>query len=159
MIFTGIRELCVMSVICGAAISIAPEGMVKQMTQILCACVLLTVLLSTVREFRFYDFALQTAKLRAAEAEILQSAEDAEHRLNRTVIEQDLRTYILDKAASAGIDLHEVSFGMRWDMEGYWVPESVSLWLCSDEAGKRYLSDILKYDFGIPADMQEYIDV
>lgn len=158
MIFSGIRELCLVSILCGAALSLAPAGSVRQVTEILCACVLITLLINTMKSVDFDTYALQSAKLRQAEAEILQNAESAELRLNRLVIENEYRTYILDKAEKQGIALENIKIGMRWDLEGYWLPDSVVISSHCSKEERAVVGEILKDDLGIPYSRQEWAD-
>ena len=47
--------------------------------------------------------------------------------MNRLVIEQELQTYIQNKAAAAGLSLSEIELGLRWETEGLWLPDSAVL--------------------------------
>ena len=52
---------------------------------------------------------------------------DSSERLQRTVIESEMRTYILDKAAQCGAALDDAQVTLQWSTDGYWVSQSVRL--------------------------------
>ena len=49
---------------------------------------------------------------------------DSSERLQRTVIESEMRTYILDKAAQCGAALDDAQVTLQWSTDGYWYPQS-----------------------------------
>ena len=70
MIQESIRQLCAVSIFCGAAINITPEGGVRRIMQLLCTAALTIAILSPIKEIDFDIYALETARLREAEAAI-----------------------------------------------------------------------------------------
>ena len=69
---------------------------------------------------------------------------DSSERLQRTVIESEMRTYILDKAVQCGAALDDAQVTLRWSTDGYWYPQSVRL------------AQIIEADLGIPRARQEW---
>ena len=93
-----IREICALSILCGVAMSITPEGGVKRVMGILSSAVLLIAILTPVRQFDFESYALELAKYKNSEAALSASGVDINERLNRLVIEDEYQAYIMDIA-------------------------------------------------------------
>ena len=148
MIQESIRQLCAVSIFCGAAINITPEGGVRRIMQLLCTAALTMAILSPIKEIDFDIYALETARLREAEAAINESAEKIDDRLNRAVIEEQCEEYISDKADSMGLALEARVTAEAAD--GVPVPARVTL------TGKKSgeLSRWLETELGIPAERQ-----
>ena len=117
MIQDSIRQLCAVSIFCGAAINITPEGGVRRIMQLLCTAALTMAILSPIKEIDFDIYALETARLREAEAAINESAERIDDRLNRAVIEEQCEEYILDKAEELGANVSGVNVQAQWSLE------------------------------------------
>lgn len=154
--FEGIRALCVVSVLCGAALSITPDGGAKKIAELLCASIMVIALLSPIKSLNFDDYALQSAKLRQAEQEIISGAANAEERLNRLVIEKECTSYIENKAKELGISEINTAIEMRWDLDGLWVPWAVEIKSGCSETERDALSAIIKSDLGIPHERQRW---
>ena len=71
-------------------------------------------------------------------------------RLNRLVIEQEYRAYILDKAQTMGEHLEDVSVGVRWDDGGFWVPWGAVY----SNAVSEDFRDTVRNELGIPKERQ-----
>ena len=156
MIQESIRQLCAVSLLCGAALSLTPDGGVKKVTQMLCTAVLTLAVLSPLRELDFDVYALETAKLREAEAGITANAEKIEDRLNRIVIERQCEEYIMDKAGELGLDGIDVKVQAQWSLEGLWVPYSAQIIAGADEKAASELAGIIRDDLGIPTERQQW---
>ena len=81
---------------------------------------------------------------------------DSSERLQRTVIESEMRTYILDKAVQCGAALDDAQVTLRWSTEGYWYPQSVRLITSGPAAENSRLAQIIEADLGIPRARQEW---
>lgn len=156
MIFEGVRALCLTSVLCGAALSITPEGGTKKVAEILCAAILTIALLSPFKSFSFDDYALQSAKLHEAEQRIISGAEETENRLNRLVIEQECISYIDSKAKELGIEQMSAVMEMRWDLEEIWVPWAVEIEAVCSREQRDSMSEIIGAELGIPEERQRW---
>lgn len=154
--FEGVRALCLTSVVCGAALSITPEGGAKKVAEILCAAILTVALLSPFKAFRFEDYALQSAKLHEAERQIIKGAEEAESRLNRLVIEQECISYIDSKAKELGIEQMNAVMEMRWDLEEIWVPWAVEIEAECSREQRENMSEMISAELGIPEERQRW---
>ena len=156
MMQEGVRQLCALSVLCGVALYLAPEGAVKRISSIGCTVILLLSLVNAVSELSLIDYAVELAKYRELSEELSQQADNIQDRLNRTVIEQECGTYILDKAAELGIEDLQVTVTARWDMEGVWVPYKASLRSDCGAEERNRLSERIQAELGIAKEDQEW---
>lgn len=150
------RELCMVSLLCGAALSVCPEGGTKRLMRVLESMVLLAVLANHIAELDLGSYRIETARLHERQQEIIQGAEARTNRLDKLVIEEEYRTYIEKRAEAAGLLPKRIQIRTRWSKEGLWVPESSCIWV-SDGQSTRELSIILSGDLGIPVEQQEWI--
>lgn len=154
--YEGIRQLCAVSLLCGAALSILPEGGVKRVAEILCTASLILAIASPIKEIEMDDYALESARLRQLEESLSREGLEAGERLNRIVIEQQYKAYIMDKAAELGIGSIEADIDVQWSLEGFWVPWEARLSCRCDEDIRQKLADILMSDLGIPYERQRW---
>ena len=154
--YEGIRALCAVSLLCGAALSILPEGGVKRVAEILCTASLILAVLSPIKELDLETYAMENARLRELEASFAQNGQEAGERLERLVIEGEYETYIMDKAGELGIDGLKTDVEVQWSLEGFWIPYGVELsGECSDES-REQLGRIMVSDLGIPYERQRW---
>ena len=149
-----IRGMCVLAVFCGLALELAPKGGAKRVLSLLCTAVLMLALLSNLKQLDFSLYAREQTRLR--ERQISQQADELHERLDRLVIQQELETYILDKAGQAGIGLTGAEFQLSWNREGFWVPAAVTLHGKAAEPEKESISRILSEELGIPEEAQTW---
>lgn len=157
MIQESIRQLCAVSIFCGAAINITPEGGVRRIMQLLCTAALTMAILSPIKEIDFDIYALETARLREAETAINESAERIDDRLNRAVIEEQCEEYILDKAEELGANVSGVNVQAQWSLEGIWVPYSAEINALDIGGAKAALEGMIQNELGIPAERQMWM--
>ena len=151
-----VRALCILSVFCGAALSLCPEGGGKRVLRVLETAVLLAVILRGLGQLDLSPYTAELAKLHEKELELSGRAEALESRLDSLVIEEEYRAYFEKRAETCGVGPIEVHIRARWNKDGLWVPDSASIRLSTDR-GKEELSRILTGDLGIPAEKQEWI--
>lgn len=152
----ALRTLCVLAVFCGAALRLAPEGGAKRVLQVLVSALLLSELLSGVLALPA-DFAPDLARAQELERGLLQSAGETKERMNRLVIEEELRSYIQNKAAGLGVSLSAIELSLRWETEGLWLPEAVTLSGRGEEAAVSRLLGELGAELGISRDNLEWL--
>ena len=153
---TCVRELCVLSIFCGAALSLIPEGGVKKVLRILETTVLLAVIIQGIGKLDLAPYTLQLAKLRETERELTEDSEKLKNRLDRLVIEEEYASYLEKKAEAAGIVVSEIRIQARWSKDGLWIPDFSRIHILS-EAGQEELGRILWGELGIPPERQEWI--
>jgi len=129
-----VLQLSALSMVCGAILTLFPEGGCKHITQVLCCAVLVSSILSPIIGFDFNSFALESAKLHELEASFSQEALESQSRLNRLVIQQHYCEYILDKASELGLEALEVELVTQWHEDGLWVPYSLDIFGCWDNS-------------------------
>ena len=83
---------------------------------------------------------------------------DSSERLQRTVIESELRAYILDKAAQCGVSLADAQVTLQWSTDGYWYPHEVRIVSEADENQRGKLSDCIQTQLGISVENQDWSD-
>lgn len=152
----GIRLLCALSVLCGLALSLAPEGGVKRMMSLCSAVLLMLSMLSLIRDFDIGAYSLEMARYRELGREISAEGEDSRARLQRAVIENECEQYILHRAESMEIRALEASVTARWDSTGCWLPISVELSGNVSEADRETLAEWIETDLGIGKDKQSW---
>lgn len=156
MIYSGIRQLCAMSLLCGAALTMTPEGGVKRVAEIVCTASLIIAIVSPLKELDMGVYAVESARLHELETQLTSNATAAEERLNRLVIEQEYEAYIMDKASELGIGELEADVEVQWSLDGFWIPYGVKLKAgCSNE-DKEQLSELIEADLGIPYERQRW---
>ncbi len=153
---SAVRQICVLSVLCGAVMSLTPEGGVKRVLSVLCALLLSASLLSAFRELDYDSYALELSRYREREQTFLAENTERNRRLNRLVIEDECRTYILDKAEKLGLELENVRVDVRWSVDGFWVPDAVSMEYRGEERQREQMQDLIMGELGIPAERQEW---
>ena len=152
MMSGAIREICALSILCGAAMSIMPEGGAKRVAGILTAAILLTAILTPLRSIDLESYALLAARYRQQEAELTAQGEEINERLNRAVIEREYETYIMDKANEMGIDIKEADVEVQWSTEKVWLPYSACIAAHAAPAQRAALEDVVAADLGIPGE-------
>ena len=151
-----IREVCALSVFCGLAMSIMPEGSVKRVAGVLCTAALLITVLTPLRDFDIDSYALLLAKYKEEEAALTARGEEINERLNRLVIEQEYEAYIMDKALELGLEGLAVDVEVQWSLEGLWMPYGASISGVCSQTGKEQLSALMAADLGIPYERQRW---
>lgn len=145
-----------MSLLCGAALTMTPEGGVKRVTELLVTAVLVLTLISPFRELDFETYADITARRHEAEAELFSRAGEAEDRLNRLVIQREYASYIMDKAKNLGMELQTMEVEVQWSLDGYWAPYGSRISTQSGAKQREELGRILRDDLGIPYERQQW---
>ena len=154
----AIKQLCALSVFCGLALSLAPEGSVKKAAGICCAVALLSCLIGCVRGFQTEDYALELARYRELGERMAASAQEEKQRLDRLVIESECEEYILSRAEALGAFGLQVQVRSRWSVEGFWVPcHAVVRGEISPEA-RAELAALLEAELGVVEEEQEWVN-
>lgn len=156
MIASAIRQLCAVSILCGAALSIAPEGVVKRVLEIVCSVVVISAVFQPLIGLDLTAYALELARTQELEAELEEQGTELNDRLNRLVIEERCGTYIMDKAQELGVELSGVWVTARWSLEGYWLPWSAELTGEAGDEQRAQLAGKLEAELGIPAERQQW---
>lgn len=123
---------------------------VKLIGGVALTCLLFSPLVSF--DYDSYAAALQSCRL-AVQTD--GAAPDCGDGLQRTVIESELRAYILDKAAQCGVSLADAQVTLQWSTDGYWYPYAVRL-VTAGAAENSRLAQTIEADLGVPRARQEW---
>ena len=156
MIAGLIRRLCAMSILCGAAMSIAPEGTVKRMLAIVCSAALVSAAAEPLIGLDLSAYALELARYERRQEEFLDANAELNDQLNRLVIEERYEEYIKDKAGQHGWSPDRIKVTVQWSTEGLWVPYALEISGSGNESGRRALSGVIEAELGIPAERQQW---
>lgn len=156
MIHQSIRQLCALSLLCGAALSILPEGGVKRVAEVVCTASLIVALVNPLKALDMGTYALETARLHEREAALTAEAEGLEQRLNRLVIEQEYEAYIMDKALEFGLEGLAADVEVQWSLEGLWMPYAANISGACSQTGREKLAALMTADLGIPYERQRW---
>lgn len=151
-----IRLLCALSVLCGLAQSLSPEGNGKRVLSFVCSVVLLAGLVRGLHGLNWESYALETGQLRQREEAFLQHSEAVSRTLDRTIIEREYAVYILDMAAKTGVELQSVKVSAQWSLEGLWLPWAAVLYGDPESAERDLLEARIEADLGIPRERLEW---
>lgn len=148
VIYTGI--------VCALALLLTPEGRVKMALKIICAVVMCVSIASPAAELDFSAYSKAMAKYKLDAQAIAEEGEQYSKNLNRSIIEDECRAYILDKANEVGTEVSDVTVTAVWSIEGYWYPKQVSIASHADEKQREQLSDWIQAQLGISINEQEW---
>ena len=140
------------AVICAAAGLLTPRGQVKKVVGLLCGAVMTAALLSPLLKPDMSAYGLKLSEYRADAAALTEEAEELRQCLDRSIIEEKLEAYILDKAQNQGAEPSAVRVQLRWSTEGFWYPAGAELGMPYDET----LSRLLEAELGIPRETQTW---
>ncbi len=150
VIYTGI--------ICSIAILLTPEGRVKKSLAIICAVAMCAAIASPLAELDFDAYSKAMARYERDAERYISKGEDYSKNLNRTIIEDECRAYILDKADEIGAELSDVTVTAMWSSDGYWYPHEVRIVSSAADEQKSRLSDYIQTQLGISISDQNWSD-
>ena len=154
----SIRDFCILAIFCGAALRLAPEGSIKRIMSVLVTAALLLQLFASLGLRDLDALADDLGRMRESEQRFSQETDALRQRLDRLVIEDELRTYILNKATQQGIDISEIELELHWQTEGYWLPRAVTLHGPVSEREAAALTCMLCAELGIKAENVRWIE-
>ena len=149
---TWILAVAAAAIFCAVMTELCPKGQVKAIVKFLCGALMSLALISPLIEFERADYSLNLSRYRLEAGAIAAEGQNLAQSYERTIIEESLRAYILDKAAALGCEIAEVSFGMRWSSEGFWYPEQCTLTGQYSEG----LSSAIAAELGIGRESQKW---
>ncbi len=153
-----IRALCAVSILCGAALSLCPEGQGKRALSFVCSVAVLACAVNCLAGLDWQEYALEGARLRDRQEAFLQQSTEVCDKLDRTVIEQRYEAYALEAARSLGLRVRSVRILSHWSLEGFWVPYQARVEGKLTEEEKGLLAGRLEADLGISRERQEWVE-
>ena len=152
-----VSQICALSVLCGLALSLAPEGSVKKVTALGCSALLLLCLATEFKSLDYSQYSLELARYRELGTEMTEDTMARVGRLERRVIEQECADYIEKQAQRLGAASLTASVTARWDTEGLWVPERVTLAGSANADQKERLRQLIAAELGVDDRHQEWL--
>ena len=149
-----VRAIAGAALICAAASALTPKGKVKNVLKLLCGVVLITAMINPVINQEFPSLSMDISEYRRQADEITGSAEEKENSLSRTIIEDELEAYILDKAESLDAKLQSVEVSVKWGDEGCWYPYEVYLTADIPQMKRKLISNSIEAEMGVPDERQ-----
>lgn len=149
-----VRAIAGAALICAAATALTPKGKVKNVLKLVCGIVLITAMINPIIKQDIPTMSMDMSQYRKDADEIIGSAEEKQNNLSRTIIENELEAYILDKAQSLNAKLDSVEVSAKWSDEGCWYPYEVKLSANITQMEQNLLSNSIEADLGVPKERQ-----
>ena len=149
-----VRAIAGAALICAAATAITPKGKVKGVLKLVCGIVLIIAMINPLVNQDLPTMSLDISDYRKQADEIIGSAEEKQNNLSRTIIENELEAYILDKAQSLDISLESVEVSAKWGDEGCWYPYEVKLSANITQMEQNLISNSIEAELGVEKEKQ-----
>lgn len=149
-----IRAIAGAALICAAATAMTPKGKTKNVLKFVCGIVLICAMVNPIIKQDYPSMSLEMSKYRSDAEDIIASAEEKENKLSRTIIENQLEAYILDKAESFNTQLGSVEVSVKWGDEGCWYPYEVKLQANIPQRERMLISNCIEAELGVPEERQ-----
>jgi stage III sporulation protein AF len=149
-----VRAIAGTAMICAAASALTPKGKVRNVVRLVCGVVLIIALLNPLLGKSLPGLSLDMAEYRKRAEDIIGAAEEKENGLSRSIIEDELAAYILDKAKSLDVEVWSVEVSAKWGDEGCWYPYEVYIIAELPLREKYLLSNSIEAELGVPEERQ-----
>lgn len=151
----SISQLAGAAIIAGAALALTPRGKVQNVLKLICGIYLVCLIIGSVAQGNFALSSYDISEYRAQAESLVNDSLNEKSRLERTVIEDELRAYILDKGIEMKADISDVDLEMKWCAEGeYWYPVSVKIIGEFSEYEKVRIESFIETEIGISRENQ-----
>ena len=134
----------------------AGSGTMHRIVHLLGGTAMAVLVLSRVIGFDYSGYAAAIARSNGSLLWNADSAAESGQQLNRRLIEDRCRAYILDKAAGMDVRLSDAAVTLTWSTDGYWYPTAATLVSAAEQGKSEALERMLESDFGIPPDQVEW---
>lgn len=151
-------QICGLSVLCGLALSLTPEGSGKRVTALCCALLLLTPILRAAGAFDLSSLRLELARYREMERALSDEAEQRAENLNRRIVEEELSSFVTERAKALGLPQLDAKVTVRWDPDGFWVPDRIRIYAALSEEERGTLKESLLSELGMEDEQWEFAD-
>ena len=149
-----VRAIAGAALICAAATALTPKGKVKNVLKLICGIVLITAMINPIIRQDFPSMSIDMSKYRKDADEIIGSVEEKQNNLSRTIIENELEAYILDKAQSLNTELTSVEVSAKLGDEGFWYPYEVCITANIPQREQSLISNSIEAELGVPNERQ-----
>lgn len=151
-----VRSIAATALISSVALAITPKGKVQRVLKAVCGVLIIIAVISPIANGAVSDISLDLAEYRASTDKIVGNAQTANMNLSRSIIEDDLEEYILDKAKEMGVGEITAEINSEWSDDGYWYPREVTLTGEIDALSRNKLSSVIESELGIPIERQNW---
>ena len=149
-----VRAIAGAALLCAAATALTPKGKVKSVVRFVCGIVIIIAIISPLIKNNFSFLSMDMSQYRTEADEIINNAKETESNLSRSIIEDKLEAYILDKAKSFNAEIQSVSVSVKWGDEGCWYPDEVHLTANIPQREMILISNAIEAELGIPKERQ-----
>lgn len=154
LIRTWLTQVTCAALLAAAADGLMPKGPVKKVGMLACAMVILCTLIRPVIHW--------SASLPEVTAGVVQERNQIRQEqlkqdsgvILKTLIEQQIGAYILDKAAGLGV-ICQVDVVCQ-QRDEVWLPQSVYIAGTMEQTQRQVLTDAIQRDLGVPPECQVY---
>jgi hypothetical protein len=153
-----IRAIAGAALICAAASALTHRGRVKSVMKLVCGIVLVLATVNPLLGQRLPGLSLDMSEYRKRAEEILGEAAEKENGLSRSIIEEGLEAYILDKAKSLDTEIQSAEVLAKWGDAGCWYPYEVYITAKIPPREKDLLSNSIEAELGVPGERQYWRD-
>ena len=149
-----VRAIAGTALICAAAMALTPKGKVKNVLKLLCGIVLIIAMINPFLGKDLPSMSMDISEYRKEAEDIIGKTEEKKNSLSRTIIEDQLETYILDKAKSLDVELNSVEVLAKWGDEGCWYPYEVRIKADIPLREQGLISNSIESELGVPKERQ-----
>ena len=128
----------------------------KQTLRLITAVSMITIVMSVLVHLDLSEYAASMRWENTVNQWNADEYAERESMLNRTIIESECSAYILDKGRSLHIPIREASVTLRWDTDGYWVPDQARIVIERETDNIALLRDIITTDLGVGPEAQSW---
>jgi len=152
-----ILSVTVSAMIIAIAESMMPPGTVKKVARLTGGLVLMLGILQPIVRMDYEDLFIAANGLPHISVEEKETQQAGNEEILKTIIEEELSAYVLDKAKQMGCSC-QVEFRCVPGEGGTPMPEAVTVRGLLTPQQRRTMETILTEDLGIPKDQQTYIN-
>ncbi len=146
---TWILGVTVVAMVLAVLEAMTPDGQVKKISRLTGGLLLMLTMIQPILQLDYADLCL------SAHATVDGIPDQREEELCKSIIEEELRAYVLDKAECLGLSCR-VELHCLWDETGGVSVERAHLWGDFDAETRRALGNMLTEDLGIPPAQQQF---
>lgn len=151
-----VRTIAAAALISGVAMAITPKGKVYRVLKAVCGVLIVIAIIYPLTDENSEEISMSLSEHRASADEILKGVEESNMNLCRSIIEEELEEYILDKAVEMGELVLSADISSKWHEDGYWYPYQVKLLGDCQLANRSKMSLIIESELGIPFERQNW---
>ena len=151
---TALRSLIALSFVGGLALFLCPKGGPGQILKLLVTAVLISALITPLRDLDYDFLSLEEAKFSSAEAGLLQEAQQRESALKKQLFTQNCERYIEARAEELGVRIRRITVDVIGAGEEDWAPYSVRLEASGSPEAMEALCQLIRDTLGVPAERQ-----